>query len=562
MNESGIMEHFEADFVIVGAGSAGCVLANRLSVDPAIKVLLLEAGNDDRPQRNLRQFGSSLLIQIPVGFSKTMKNPAVIWNYNTEPDAETGGRRHSMPRGRVLGGSSSINAMLYVRGQHADYDHWRQLGCTGWSWGDVLPYFRRAENQERGESALHGINGPLNVSDPRDGMAVCEKVIEAAEAIGIPRNDDINGIEQEGVAWSQVTMRRGLRHSTAAAYLRPVEKRSNLRILTGAQAERVLIENGRATGVAFQYKGAPAEVRANAEVILCGGAFNSPHLLELSGIGQADRLRALGITPIVDSPGVGENLQDHFMTAASFRLKRGIKSLNSLTQGLPLIGQVLKYAVSRRGLLSQSSAQLLIFARSRPDLATPDLQMHITPATMKPELLAQKQMVADDHPGLTFAPCHLRPESRGHVHLHSSDPFELPRITTNFLSTEADRAAQIAAIKLVRKLVAQPSLASLLEKELFPGPQVNSDETMLAYARAAGTTVHHPVGTCRMGNDDTSVLDTELRVRGVTGLRVVDASIMPRLISGNTNAPVIMIAEKAADMILGRTALRAMDIAA
>ncbi len=556
------MQSFRADFVIVGAGSAGCVLANRLSADGRHKVLLLEAGGDDRPLHNLRQFGSALMVHVPAGFTRTMTNPDVIWNYHTEADAETGGRRHHMPRGRILGGCSSINGMLYIRGQHEDYDLWRQLGCTGWGWDDVLPYFRRAQDRQGGESEWHGAGGPLSVVDTRDRLPICDKVRDAADAIGIPKNDDINAAEQEGITWTQLTMRNGLRHLAATAYLRPAEKRANLRILTGAVAERVLVRGGRAVGVAFRHQGEPAEALADAEVILCGGAFNSPHLLELSGIGQADRLRDLGIAPILDLRGVGENLQDHFMTAASYRLKPGVASINAMTKGLSLVGQVLRFATQRRGLLAQSSSQLVMFAKSRSELATPDIQFHITPATMNPKLLAENKMVADDHPGLTFAPCHLRPQSRGHVHIRSADPGELPGIVPNFLTAEEDRAAQVAALKIVRRLVAQPMLASQIALELRPGPDYATDEDLLRYARRSGTTVHHPVGTCRMGNDPDAVLDTQLRVRGIAALRVVDASVMPRLVSGNTNAPTIMIAEKAADLILGKATLGRIGIAA
>ena len=539
----------EADYVIVGAGSAGCVLAARLSEDPGATVILLEAGGDDRPGKEKGQFLSNLWIHVPIGYSQTLKDPKVNWLYQTEPDPGTDGRTHVWPRGKVLGGSSSINAMLYVRGQRADYDGWRQLGCEGWSWDDVLPYFRRAQHQSRGQDELHAVGGPLHVGDPADGHEVSEAAIAAAEALGLPRRD-CNGPDQEGVSWFQVNIKDGKRHSAAVAYLHPAMVRPNLQVLTRALAQRVLFEGRRASGVEIERGGERQVVRARREVILSGGAINSPQLLELSGIGQAERLRGLGIEVVQDLPGVGENLQDHFVVGLTYRLKRGTLSVNELARGPRLLREVGRYLLHKRGLLTLSAAHVALFTRSRPDLAGPDLQYHILPATMDADKLSNEQvMELEKEPGLTIAPCQLRPESRGSVHLKSADPAVHPAIRPNYLADPLDREVVIAGLKFGRELAGTNPLAAFVDHETSPGADVHGDEELLAYARARGTTIYHPVGTCAMGQGPQAVVDPQLRVIGVEGLRVVDASIMPRLISGNTNAPTIMIAEKAADLI-------------
>jgi choline dehydrogenase len=532
----------EYDYIVIGAGSAGCVLAARLSEDPQIRVLLLEAGGKD----------SNPMIHIPIGYAKTLKDPKVNWLYETEADEGSGGRTHTWPRGKVLGGSSSINGLLYVRGQNADFDNWAQLGCTGWSSTDVLPYFRRAEGNERLGGDLHSADGPLNVSDPRDRHPVSDACVAAGIEAGLPFNDDVNGENQDGISYFQMTVKNGRRWSAAMAYLHPAMSRPNLTVETGALAEKIIIKDGRATGVRYRRNGAPTEATARLEVICAGGAVNTPQLLELSGIGDPDVLQPLGIKVEKALKGVGSNLQDHYVVGTQFRLKPGCISVNELSRGWRLVREAARYAIARKGLLTLSAAHVQAYVRTRPGLQGPDVQYHILPATMDMEKLNETQVMELERlPGLTIAPCQLRPESRGTIHLRSTDPTQHPSIRPNYLSAQLDRDTIVEGLKWARKLAAQPALAAYVESETLPGPAAASDADLLAYAQAGGGTIYHPVGTAAMGraDDPSSVVGPDLRVHGVSGLRVVDASVMPRLVSGNTNAATIMIAEKASDMI-------------
>ena len=531
----------EFDYIVVGAGSAGCVLANRLTEDGSATVLLLEAGGKD----------TSPMIHIPIGYSKTLKDPAVNWLYETEPDATSGGRAHVWPRGKVLGGSSSINGLLYVRGQGADYDQWAQLGCTGWSHADVLPYFRRAEGNERLRDDLHGSDGPLNVSDPRDSHPISDAVIAAGVQAGIPFNDDCNGESQDGISYFQMTAKDGRRWSTAMAYLRPALGRANLRLEIHAQAERVLLDGRRACGVRYLQNGISVEARARREVILAGGAINSPQLLELSGIGDPAVLAAAGVEVVQPLAGVGTNLQDHYIVGVQYRLKDCV-SVNELSRGWRLVREAVKYAVQRRGLLTLSAAHIQAYVRTRPGLDGPDVQFHILPATIDiPKMAVEGKMELEKLPGLTLAPCQLRPESRGTIHVRTAGPLDRPAIRPNYLADPTDQVTIVEGLKWGRRIAAQAALAPYIATELAPGEAVTSDADLLDYARQAGSTLYHPVGTCAMGrsSDPKSVVDPELRVHGIAALRVVDASVMPRLVSGNTNAPTVMIAEKASDLI-------------
>jgi choline dehydrogenase len=544
------MADLEFDYVIVGAGSAGCVLANRLSADPATRVLLLEAGGDDRPLHNLGQLRSNILIHAPIGFGRTLNDPKVNWLYETRPDPT--GRVHKWPKGKVLGGSSSINGLLYIRGQCADFDGWRDSGCEGWGYRDVLPYFRRCEHQERGESEWHGVGGPLHVADFSSRHPLSGAMLEACVQVGIPRSEDINCAEQEGVTWFQLTTRNGQRCSTAVAYLHPAMGRSNLRVETYAQATRLLLEGKRAAGVEYLQGGARRSARARAEVILAAGSVASPQLLELSGIGRGAVLEQQGIPVVLDLPGVGENLQDHYMIGAQWRVKPQYVTVNELSHGVRLAREVVKYVFTHKGLLSYAVAHIVAFTRSAPELTRPDLQFHMMAASMDLEELAKTQaLVLEKKPGMTCTPCQIRPESRGSVHIQSRDPLAYPAIVPNYLADPRDQQVVIAGMKLTRKIMHQPALAPYLESAADGFG--DSDESMLGYARVAGNTLYHAVGTCKMGRDPMAVVDPELRLIGMERLRVVDASIMPRITSGNTNAATIMIAEKASDIILGKT---------
>ena len=525
------------DYIIVGAGSAGCVLANRLTADGKTTVLLLEAGPRD----------ADPWIHVPLGYGKLFNKTSVNWSYWSEPEPELNGRKIFTPRGKVLGGSSSINGLVYTRGQPDDFDAWE---TPGWSFGELLPYFKKSEDQARPDllraDSLHGSGGPLAVSDQTEPHELCDAFIEAAVQAGHPRNQDFNGPQQEGAGYQQLTARNGLRCSTATGYLRPAGKRANLKVMTGALALKILFKEKKAVAVEYLKNETPVQVTANLEVILSSGAINTPQLLQLSGVGPAPLLREHGIAVVLDQPNVGEHLQDHFQTRMVLKCTRPI-TLNDDMQSLWRQLKIgLRFVLQRKGPLTVSAGYAGGFWRTRPELKRPDVQTHFL--TFSAERMGEKL-----HPfsGFTASICQLRPSSRGSVRIRSADPREAPAIRYHYLATEHDRRTMVDGMRLLRQILEQPALRPYIEAEYRPGAQVQSDDEWLAYCREVGGTIYHPTCTARMGTGSDAVVDSHLRVKGMEGLRVVDASVMPAVVSGNTNAAVIAIAEKAADLISG-----------
>ena len=529
------------DYIVVGAGSAGAVVANRLSADARNKVLLLEAGPASHPWAT-----------IPIGFAKLINNPAANWLYTSEPEANTHGRRLPVPRGRMLGGSSSINGLAFVRGQAQDFDTWAQMGNQGWSYDEVLPFFKRMESYEAdGDDQFRGREGPLRVTNPEPRDPLFAALIEAAGQVGIPHNPDYNGATQEGIAMSQATIASRRRMSTARCYLDPIRQRPNLHIETDALTEALVLDGKRCTGVRYSVGGNLREARATREVVISAGSINSPQLLELSGIGQPERLGNLGIEVRHALPGVGENLRDHYAPRTRWAVgKKGI-TFNDRGRGLGLVHQAMRYALLGKGMLAMVAAPMRAFVRSREGLDAPDVllgwvPMLTEPTPTGPKLSRQSGMTCYAHP--------MRPESKGHIHIASADPRRPPAIHFNFLSSPVDAELTVRAIRIARSIMTAPALAPLQVTEIAPGTSRTTDDEILDWVRQAAETTYHPVGTCKMGSDPMAVVDPQLRVHGIAGLRVADASIMPTLTSGNTNAPSIMIGEKAADMILKNAA--------
>ncbi|HEV2188932.1 MAG TPA: GMC family oxidoreductase N-terminal domain-containing protein [Stellaceae bacterium] len=525
------------DYVVVGAGSAGAAVAHRLSADPRNKVLLLEAGRASHPWSF-----------IPVGSARLITNPAANWLYSSEPEANTNGRRIPVPRGKLLGGSSSINGMAFVRGQSQDFDTWAQMGNQGWSYEEVLPFFKRMEAYEGGgDDRFRGREGPLRVTNPEPRDPIFATLIKAASEVGIPHNPDYNGASQEGIVMSQATIARGRRMSTARAYLDPIRNRQNLHIETGALSEALLLDGKRCTGVRYSIGGEVREAGAAREVVVCAGTINSPQLLELSGIGQPERLRALGIEVRQALPGVGENLRDHYAPRTRWHVGTKGITYNDRARGLGMVHQALRYALFRKGFLASVGAPMRAFVCSREGLEAPDLllgwvPMLTEPGPKGPRIAKQSGFTCYAHP--------MRPESKGHIHITAADPHRPPAINFNFLSAPPDAELTVRAIRIARAIMTAPAMAPLRVTEVAPGADRTTDDEILDWVKKVAETTYHPIGTCKMGSDAMAVVDSQLRVHGIDGLRVADASIMPTLTSGNTNAPSIMIGEKAADLVL------------